>query len=429
MAIMLIGLLISSFMLLAIFLFITKSTFFKLEGFPSVNFLVIFIIKLLAMTFLWWIYTYYYTDSSKADIYKYFNDAKEIKVAIGTNWKLLIDVLNPWNKPSETYTLALKNTMHWDQSSTFLFNDNRSMIRLNLIMLYISNGFFHLHALFFTFCSFLGSVALFRFFQKTTKVATSALVVGVFLIPSSLLWTSSILKESWLFFNLGFFLYFLEKLLRHKNIKFLCYTFCFLILLIGIKTYVFIALIPAFVFLIFNFFSKISMVKNFFLSHVLFFALLLIFKGENLLLKLQVKLLDINQVAITENAGSYFEMKLYHNWIDFFTQLPKGLYNVFVRPIFPPQVNLLSLLSSIEGAFLLALPLLLVFYFKKVKSKQLLIALLCISFVLCLATIVGMTTNVLGAIVRYKVPLLPFYFVSLLTFVEHNKVPYLKKLK
>src|SRR5690554_1923678 len=119
-------------------------------------------------------------------------------------------------------------------------------------------------------------------------------------------------------------------------------------------------------------------------------------------------------------------MPIYENWLDFFNLIPMGLYNVFIRPIFPSTLNFLSLLSCIESLFLILLPLLIIRYYKKLQERQLLISFALFSFVLCFAIIVGMTTNVLGAIVRYKVPLIPFYLVAILTFVKVKEVPFLK---
>lgn len=427
--IMAMGLILSILILLAIILLIAKSTFFKADGIPTSIFIAAFTLKVLAMIFLWWIYTIYYSDVEKADIYKYFHDAVVMKEDFGTNHLLLLEALNPWNTPTAEFTEAIQNTMHWDQSTTFIQNDNRTMIRLNLILLYLSNGYFHFHALIFTFLSFLGSVALLHFFRRITAISPKLLFLSIFLIPSLLLWTSSTLKESWLFFNLGFFLYFLDHFSQTKSTKHLFLTLLFALTLISIKAYIFIALIPALFFILFKNISKLSVKKSFLISHFILFVAVLTFRGEKLLFLFQKRLIAFNENAIAQNAGSYFKMPIYENWLDFFNLIPMGLYNVFIRPIFPSTLNFLSLLSCIESLFLILLPLLIIRYYKKLQERQLLISFALFSFVLCFAIIVGMTTNVLGAIVRYKVPLIPFYLVAILTFVKVKEVPFLKKLK
>ena len=57
----------------------------------------------------------------------------------------------------------------------------------------------------------------------------------------------------------------------------------------------------------------------------------------------------------------------------------------------------------------------------------------CITFTLLLFIIIGTTTPVSGALVRYKVPALPFLAIAILTFLDVDylttKIPFLKFLK
>jgi len=57
----------------------------------------------------------------------------------------------------------------------------------------------------------------------------------------------------------------------------------------------------------------------------------------------------------------------------------------------------------------------------------------CVFFVLILFTIIGLTTPVSGALVRYKIPALPFLGIAMLTFFNidylSEKVPFFKFLK
>src|SRR3972149_39043 len=57
-------------------LLIFKWKFFSVDSLSKSFF--VFILKIASGLGLWWIYTYYYTDRSTADIYKYFDDSKII---------------------------------------------------------------------------------------------------------------------------------------------------------------------------------------------------------------------------------------------------------------------------------------------------------------------------------------------------------------
>lgn len=62
-----------AFLLWFIFL-IKRFNFFQLEGVKPIVLQLAFLVKVIAGTGLWALYTYYYTDRANADIYKYFDD-------------------------------------------------------------------------------------------------------------------------------------------------------------------------------------------------------------------------------------------------------------------------------------------------------------------------------------------------------------------
>src|SRR5690606_21957916 len=59
----------------ALFLFlIGRWRFFEVPGLNRRSIGALFLLKVAAGTALWWVYTYYYTDRSTADIFKFFDD-------------------------------------------------------------------------------------------------------------------------------------------------------------------------------------------------------------------------------------------------------------------------------------------------------------------------------------------------------------------
>src|SRR3954470_13055434 len=61
---------------LIIFYSIYKLKFFQLEGLGKWTPSLFFLLKIIAGIALWLVYTYYYTDRSTSDIWKYFDDGK-----------------------------------------------------------------------------------------------------------------------------------------------------------------------------------------------------------------------------------------------------------------------------------------------------------------------------------------------------------------
>ena len=100
--------------------------------------------------------------------------------------------------------------------------------------------------------------------------------------------------------------------------------------------------------------------------------------------------------------------------------LPEAFINVFFRPFIFDVENLFSLLACIENCALLALLLLLIFTFKMPDEKAKLMISFSVLFVFTLYTLVGLTTPVLGAAVRYKVPALPFLLISIFLFYDYG---------
>tara|TARA_B100001109_G_scaffold251979_2_gene247255 strand:+ start:5984 stop:7267 length:1284 start_codon:yes stop_codon:yes gene_type:complete len=386
-------------------------------------------IKLLAAAFLWALYTYYYTDRSAADMYKYFDDALAIKKGATELNIPIADFFNPFQERTSQHQLALHNTQHWDLAKVQLMNDNRTMSRIHLLLLPLSKGHFWVHQLFFCLLAFWGSILLYLFFKWNDIQSKSVLFVLFMLFPSTLLWTSGALKEAFLFFALGGFLFFTQALFSTFSIKKLGFSLFFLILLANIKLYVGLLVLPAGLLL----FSLLKLkVKNYgaitFIGTVVIGAVLLFFQKDQFLQAFQTKLFDFTQTAISAKAGSYFEIPSYSTIGELLAHFPKAIYNVFLRPIFPAQINFFSLISALEHFLLIALFVLAIIHRKAFSHQSKQIAYFCFLFILPISLLIGSTVPVLGAIVRYKVILLPFYFYLLLTFVDLKRIPILKKI-
>src|ERR1035437_9676446 len=94
-----IGILLALAYTVLFILLIRKMNFFQ-TGFSSQKLIVfVFILKILAGTALWFVYSYLYADRSTADIFKYFDDSKVMYNALFSKpldyFKMLIGVPDP----------------------------------------------------------------------------------------------------------------------------------------------------------------------------------------------------------------------------------------------------------------------------------------------------------------------------------------------
>lgn len=388
------------------------------------------LIKLLAAAFLGWLYTEHYTDRSSADIYKYFDDAATVEKACATSLVSKWDFFNPWLEESSAHNEALGQTQHWDLEQVYLINDNRSIVRIHLLLWPLSQGKFWVHQLFFTLLGFWGCILLFHFFKSHHPIKKNSLFILILLFPSILLWTSGALKESYLFFAMGGFLGSAQSSFNRPNFKNIALLLVFTLLLLTIKIYVAIVVIPL---SLTTLFLKKVKYKDFgfnsFLDVIMVGLISLFLSGQHLLELLQGKLKSFTTLALEHNAGSYFKIPSYDSLFDLIQYLPFALYNVFVRPIFPSTLNALSLLSILENLALTSLLILALSSKQTAEKTAKQWAWYYTAIVLPLALLIGSTVPVLGALVRYKIVLLPFYLALLLTFADLGKLPLLKKLK
>ena len=62
-------------------------------------------------------------------------------------------------------------------------------------------------------------------------------------------------------------------------------------------------------------------------------------------------------------------------------------------------------------------------YRKTLNKKQWDFIIFCVSFSIILFTVIGLTTPITGAIVRYKIPAIPFLFIAVFMFMNSKKLP------
>jgi hypothetical protein len=107
-------------------------------------------------------------------------------------------------------------------------------------------------------------------------------------------------------------------------------------------------------------------------------------------------------------AGSYNQTTVLDGSIGQLILLsPQKFFDVLILKDFFKHKGLLICLSILENS-LLILALIVALFFSEIKKEHLPIVLFSLCFISCLYLITGFTTPVLGAIVRYKVPAMPF---------------------
>ncbi|HWB64941.1 MAG TPA: hypothetical protein VG603_15595, partial [Chitinophagales bacterium] len=170
--------------------------FFRLPGISSLLVRGGFLLHVAAGVALTLIYTYYYTDRSKADIYRFFNDGRIISSVLFTNpvaWLKIITGIG-YHDPDAWQYLA--RTLHFSHPEGDLVTSYSFFIRLVSVLNLLSFNNIFIDTLLLNFIAFTGLVLLYKAFQHYFADLPVALFIGVFLLPSVVFWGSGLLKEA-----------------------------------------------------------------------------------------------------------------------------------------------------------------------------------------------------------------------------------------
>lgn len=431
--------------LLSIFYFIifcfliSKMSFFKDSQVPKFWFIVIFGIKIIVSVLLTLIYTNYYTDRDAADIFKYFDDSLAMFDALKTNpidyFKMLFGIDNDHSYFMVNYYQFMN---HWTRPySNDLISDSHIIIRFNAFVRLFSFGYFQVHNIFINFVSLVGLTAMFKAFKPFLLNKEKILFYVVFLTPSVLFWGSGLLKESIIFFALGLLLFNLFKITtQFKIIPFLLIVFS-VILIIYTKLYLLIALsIPILGYLINHFFKMSKSIYGYTISFVLFLITIniapLINEQLDFVYQIANKQQTFSRFIAEVSTNSGFLIPELTDGFSILLSIPNAMLNTVIRPFLWECNSLFVWFSAFENIAIITSVIIAFYYRKKMSPIQKNIFFFNLIFVFCLFSLIGLTTPVFGAIIRYKIPGLILLLISLLLLVDLEKIkekhPLFKKI-
>ncbi len=384
--------------------------------------------KLFAAFCLFIIYTKIYTDRSLADIFKYYDDGLVLFRVLHDNPKLFfLSLLG--QTPDDLYATysEMKTWFTIAYGSKFLLNDSRNIVRLNALLNFFSFGNYFLQSFYFTIIAFYGQLLIFRSLRKVFPHIAKLLLLSVCILPPSIIiWSSGILKEVILFLGIGLFLNALTS--NSSKIKRAIQLLIAVFLLFSTKYYMIPCLLLAGIpFLyaarenkllyLFKVILSISIAAGLFLCLPYFFPRL------NIPLMLVKKHNDfyIHSLYMDANNLSYIG-KYTEDFSSFINHIPKAFMNTIIQPFVShiKNYNPPIILSLFENVIYLLLPIFALFKFNKSWNwkSHLSIAIL----VLASYTMIGLTTPVIGSIVRYKAPTLIFYITFFISLIKMDKL-------
>jgi hypothetical protein len=225
-----------------LFVLVRYSRFFRTDGLPPWTLSIAFLLKLCAGLVLFWVHirTYGIGELSH-DGERFLNEGHLLQdVYYKSPW----DYLRLLTGIGETEALTqhyLSTTRYWSAGDLTIINDAKNVIRIHSLMHFISFNSVYVHLAAFCLLSTAALRNLYLAFKESTRYSNRVLFWILLLVPSTIFWTSSMMKEPFMFFGTTLFL---RALLVESNLvkKYFWFVFSSFILL-AFKPYILLCLI------------------------------------------------------------------------------------------------------------------------------------------------------------------------------------------
>lgn len=417
-----IALLLTAFYFLLFNFLIYRFKAFQLRGFKPWVSNALFNIKFAAGLFIWGIYTFYYTDKATSDVHKFYTDAEVIYSALPHDAPVYFELLSGIgsNEATPHYTSQMRN---WERNfDEAPINENRTIIRLNALLMLFSFNTYFVHILMMCFISLFGWVLLFNSIFKYTNRPPTVLALLPLLLPSVLFWASGVLKEPVLVLALGVFIHGL--LATSWWLRVACCGLGMLILL-SIKFYVLICILPAAIaFLLLQKQAKPVMVIAKYAA-VNIVLLVAAFNVQHIVPRINAMQMLANKQqhsvkeAIYFNASSRIDIPaIKPGALNIISTAPVAIWNSLTRPYLWEGKNPMMLASGLENVMVFVIILFSLLFFSRNNIRNLNLILFLLLSSLSYFALIGMCTPVLGNLVRYKAPLLPMFLLAFILLVD-----------
>lgn len=388
-------------------------------------------VKIVGAIAVGFIYQFYYGGGRPSgDTFNYFANAAVIHEAFGDSFKTGVKLL----LADGTYTPEIfpyATRMYWFRSPTEYF-----VIRVIAVL-----GMFTFHtysaiAVLFALLSFSGVWALFRTFYKFFPALHLKLAIAVLFVPSVVFWGSGILKDSITLGALGWATWAIVRLFLERKGLFVATVILLLALytIYAVKIYIVLCFLPAA--LLWVFLANIQRVRSVVVRSLLaplmlilvvtlsYFAVVEIGKDNS-----RYAVDKLSQTAeITARYLTYVGEKqggsVYTLGGDFdfslagmLRKFPLAVNVTLFRPYLWEAYNPVMLLSALESLTTLLLTVYILFQVGVGKTLRYVVSrpiiLFCLLFAVAFSFSVGISTYNFGSLVRYKIPMFPFYLSGL----------------
>ncbi|MGI4743448.1 MAG: hypothetical protein ACRYG7_50495 [Janthinobacterium lividum] len=371
------------------------------------------------------IYQFYYTGG---DTFNYYGHIKVVYSAFADSPLIGFKLLFAHGQ-YDPDTAGYANQMHWYTAATEYF-----IIKIGAVCALLCFDSYSVIALMFAGISFAGLWAMYTTFLRIFPLAYKKLAIAMFFLPSVFFWGSGLLKDSicigalgWAFY--GFYhVFIIKKYIKKASILGLIGIY----ILISVKIYILLSFLPPALFWIFN--ENNQRIKSATTRALMrpVFILLGVAAGYLGATRLTAgdERYDVDKIGertkinqeylynLTKENGSSYSIGTFDGSArSLLLVAPQAVVVSLFRPFVFEARSPIMLLSALEAALFLYLTISLIVRTGIFKSIHLIstepILSFCFIFSIIFAIGVGTNSGNFGTLVRYKIPLMPFFLSAL----------------
>lgn len=331
---------------------------------------------------------------------------------------------------------------------SYMFYDDktRTVFKLCVPFVLLGGKSFLVSTMFLAMATYGGLWRLYRMFVGYFPKYYKHLAVGILFMPSVLFWGSGILKDSFTLAATCYFIVSTNGAINKPNKKWAVIGMLISgAIIVAIKPYILLILFPGT--LVWFFYKRIRNIRNTYFRYIIVpFIYLLIIAGSYIVLTslsdqlgrfsldqaLETAVIIQNDLKQEYYSGASFDIgELEATPTSILSKFPAAVTSGLFRPFLWESRNVVMLLSGIENLFILLITIyiLVLFRFRIVWNmvKEYPLILYSFVFAILFAFMIGVTTSNFGALVRFKIPLIPLYMGSMM--VLYARLSEMRKLQ
>lgn len=387
--------------------------------------------KLFGAIFYALIYIFYYQGFG--DTFAYYSSIQEVLNTYHQDPLMPFQIIHDISRFQESNRAF--NFMYFSMEETY------TVVRLGVPLAMLSCNSFIITTMLFGLVSFTGSWALFRTLVRIYPRYPLQMAISALFIPSVVFFGSPLLKDTVMIFAVGWMFYSVYHLfiLRRKILFSLVMIAYCTWLIVSIKVYILLGLGPAIFYWILTEIPKGFKDKS--LRIIMSGASVLVFLGVIFIGNMLINSL-FEQYNFTKILGKLKAMQKYHlslgveetsaydlgdyeaSFTGLLKKAPAAINVTFYRPYAWEIKNALMIIAFLESTLFILLTLYVIiragWRFPLILFSDNFLVF-CLIFSLVFGFFVGFASFNFGALMRYKIPCLPFFMAMLLVIDQKNK--------